>query len=57
MSVGMKTFQTYAVHTCNDVKDSNRRSLNAWIVSAVFNSLHFINDPRYLGGDGTVHIL
>lgn len=46
-----KGFQTYAMHTCDDMKDSYRKSCHAPIGSAEPNSLPITNDPWYLAGD------
>lgn len=36
--LGMKGYQTYTVHISDDLKDSDGRIHNAWIVHPVFNT-------------------
>lgn len=57
MSVNMKEFQTHPVRNRDYVKESNERNHHGRIVPGVFNSGHFSNNPRYLEGDGNLHIV
>lgn len=53
ISMSVREFQMTTALSCDDVKDSNRMSYHALIVSAPFNPVRHINDPRHLEGDST----
>lgn len=53
ISLSSKEFQNYTMNIFDDVKDSNAKSCNAWIVPAKFDPFCFINDPQYLEKDRT----
>lgn len=56
MFVSVGELHTYNVDDSHYVKDSNRRSHNAWAVPAPFNPQCFINGLQYLEGGGTPQI-
>lgn len=49
--------QPYAVHISTDVKNSDKKSLHAYITVEVFNIQHLIIDSGDVGGDRTLQIL
>lgn len=48
MPVSVKEFQTHALHISDDVKNNDRWSHLAFIVSTRFNPMHINNNLRYL---------
>lgn len=53
MLVSVKESQIHTVHIPDDVKDSNEKSCNAWIVPAKLNPFLYFNDLQYSEGDNT----
>lgn len=53
----MEKVLTYAIHISHDVKESHGRSNHFWMIPALFNTLCFTDEPRYLECDGTIRIV
>lgn len=51
--MSIRNFQTYAVHTSDEVKDGNGKTCYAWIVPAKLSAFRYINNLGYVEGERT----